>query len=227
MQNISAIVQNFFNLVSRSVDEYVDKDCRHQPNVKSLGAGFSLSVTNFMSESERSSPQRNNAGTRSDQHGLRSDPPNYQPAASINTTNFARVENTELICRPKSNKASRVAVDAFHQHINRNKISLLQSDIEAGFECDKKYKVGAQSMTPFQYAMWQGNGDAMKVLLPHTSRNHIVLAFLNAHDDATSEELVKILPAAREILAALESQADWKYPLAQCANFIERIEARL
>jgi len=227
MQNISAIVQNFFNLVSRPGDESVEKDCRHQPNVKSRETGSSSNETTFMSELEGNFSNRNNAGSRFDQHGLHANSPNYQVPALIKTSNFASVENTKLTYNVSSNKASCMTVDAFHQHINLNKISLLRSAIEAGFECDKKYKVGEKSMTPFQYAMWQGNVDVMKVLLPHTSRNHIVLAFLNAHEEATSKELVKILPAAREILTALESQVDWKYPLAQCANFIERIEARL
>jgi hypothetical protein len=225
MQNISALFQNFFNPASKFGDKYVEMTFTDQPQMKSLQIGDSSSETDFMSKAGRNSPQKNSVGTHFDQRSPESNPPTYQAPAFIATTSPGNVRNLGCTSTGNLKEASRIAVDVFFQYIQRNEISLLQSDIEAGFKCDDTYKVGGKSMTPFQYAMWQGNVDAMKVLLPHTSRNYVVLAFLEAHE-ASFQELVKILPAAKEILATLKPQSDWKYPVAQCANFIERIEAR-
>ena len=207
MQNILSSFQHLFISASKPGDECAEINSGHAPTMKSLQTGKSSPETYSMSEIGNSGSQKTNAGSRFEKHNPGATAPTYRAGA----------ENPE--------ETSQVIVDAFLQHIYRNEINSLQSDIEAGFRCDDTYKVGGKSMTPFQYAMWQGNADAMKVLLPHTSRNHIVLAFLEAHD-ASFQERVKILPAAKEILGTLESQSGWKYPLAQCANFIERIEAR-
>jgi hypothetical protein len=203
MQNIISSFQQFFTPASKPGDEYVEENSGQAPTLKSLQTGKFRPETCSMSEIGK-----NSSGARSDQHDSDATPPIYRVGRTWN------VEET-----------SQITVDVFLQHIHRDEINSLQSDIEAGFQCDDTYQIGGKSMTPFQYAMWQGNADAMKVLLPHTSRNHIVLAFLEAHE-ASHQELAKILPAAKKILATLKSQSDWKHPVAQCANFIERIEEK-
>jgi len=208
MQNLISGLQHFLTPVSRPGDTCVEKNSRLAPTVKSLQTGKSSPESYSMSETGSRSPQRNNRAARSDGHHSDATPPTYRAGTE------------------HSKKTPQITADIFLQHINRNEINLLQSDIEAGFQCDEPYEVTGKSITPFQYAMWQGNADALKVLLPHTSRNHIVLAFLEAHEEASLQELDKILPAAKEVLTMLESQPEMKYPLAQCANFIERIEAR-
>ena len=225
MQNISALFQNFFNPASKFGDKYVEMNSRDQPRMKSLQVGDASSESGFMSKAGRNSTQKNSVDVHFDHRSPVPNPPTYQAPVFIATTSPGNVRNLGSTSTGNLKEASHIAVDAFFKHIERNEISLLQPDIEAGFKCDDTYQVGGKSMTPFQYAMWQGNVEAMKVLLPHTSRNCVVLAFLEAHE-ASFQELVKILPAAKEILATLKPKSDWKYPVAQCANFIERIEAR-
>jgi hypothetical protein len=208
MQNLISSLPHFFTPDSRPGDKYVEKNSRHAPKVKSLQTGKSLPETCALSEIRSRSPQKINCAARSGDHHSDATPPTYRAS-------MGHLEET-----PK------ITADVFFQHINHNEINLLQSAIEAGFQCDATYAVNGKSITPFQYAMWQGNADALKVLLPHTSRNHIVLAFLRAHEEASLQELDKILPAAKEVLTTLGSQPEMKYPWAQCANFIERIEAR-
>jgi hypothetical protein len=208
MQNLISSLQHFFTPDSRPGDACAGKNSRHAPAVKSLQSGKSWPETYAMSEIGSRSPQKNNGAARAGEPHADATPPTYQ----------AGTEHPE--------EAPQITADIFLQHIDGNEINLLQSAIEAGFQCDATYAVNGKSITPFQYAMWQGNADALKALLPHTSRNHIVLAFLKAHEEASFQELDKILPAAKEVLATLGSQPGMKYPCAQCANFIERIEAR-
>ena len=208
MQNILSSFQHLFISASKPGDACVEKNSRLAPTVKSLQTGTCLPESYSMSETGSHYPQKNNGAARSGRHHSDATPPAYRAGTE------------------PSKETPKITADVFLQHINRNEINLLQSDIEAGFRCDATYEVNGKLITPFQYAMWQGNADALKVLLPRTSRNHIVLAFLKALEEASLQELDKILPAAKEVLAALGAQPEMKYPLAQCANFIERIEAR-
>lgn len=208
MQNILASFQHLFISAFRADGACVEENSRDEPTVKSPQAGKSLPETYAMSEIGNRSSQKNNGAARSGEHHGGATRPIY----------LAGMEHP--------NETPQITADIVLQHINRNEIDLLQSDIEAGFQCEGTCEVNGKSITPFEYAMWEGNVDALKVLLPHTHRNNIVLAFLNAYEDASLQDLYKILPAAKEVLIAMKSQPEMKYPLAHFANVILRIEGK-
>jgi len=209
MQKLISSLQHFFTPVSRPGEIGIDKNSMPAPNIKSLATHKSSPEDYSMSEIKHHSPRMNNNATRSGIHHSDVTPPTYR----------ASMEDSE--------EAPEISADTFFQYIERDEIGLLQSGIEAGFLCDETYEISGKSMTPFQCALWQGNVEALKVLFPHTGRNYIVLAFSRAYEDACREELCKILPAAKEVIAVLKEQPEMKNPLAQCVNFIYRIEARL